>query len=81
MLEENKEELADNEKTNVTPKSTPYSKRFSKRGLMEQKNNAELVNFNHNLHVYVQEFKRTKSNRKFRLFIKTKNNQNNLLTK
>jgi hypothetical protein len=41
MLEENKMALADNEKTNVTPKSTPYSKRFSKRNLMDEEINSE----------------------------------------
>ena len=81
MLEENKMALADNEKTNVTPKSTPYSKRFSRRRAMEEENGNEIVFFNHNLHVYVQEFTRAKRNRKFRLFIKTKNNQDHLLTK
>ena len=74
MLDENQLVKADNEKTNVTPKNTPYGKRFSKRRAMEEENNNKMVNFNHNLHVYVQEFIRTKPNKKFPLSIKTKNN-------
>ena len=41
MLEENKLELADNEKTNATPKNTPYGKRFSRRNRMNEENNSE----------------------------------------
>ena len=39
MLEENKSNMAYKDKNEVTPKTTPYSKRFSKRNALNEENN------------------------------------------